>query len=370
MRNTSLTLLVLMSLTALCLGEGPYRKIVHDTDPNAKCLDGSSPLLYLHEGGDKTRFLIFFVGGGLCSGRTLEETLEDCYKRSQTDLGSSNIGWPDTVNAGGYLSVDPSNKFSTWTKIIFGYCDGSLHQGNRHNPISYKGKNLYFRGAVNTRANLKWIQNHYDLRNAAQVVVTGSSAGGIATYLWTNYVRLMVSKPDNVLSIPDSGLFLNFTTYAGNEDYLNQVVVNNFRLANIDEKTPLNLCNLKYKGQEYKCLFFEYAYTSLQSRTLVVNSEYDAWAIAHTLQEDCLSQGSSGETIAQCNQDQRDYIERYHQKFRDVMEYYMMVSRHSAWTIGCTHHGYTFSEDFYNVESQQVVGMTVKQAVEAFVFEG
>ena len=30
----------------------PYRKIVHNTDPDeAKCLDGSPGVLYLHEGG-------------------------------------------------------------------------------------------------------------------------------------------------------------------------------------------------------------------------------------------------------------------------------------------------------------------------------
>lgn len=27
-----------------------YRKVVHSTDPEALCLDGSSPFLYYHEG--------------------------------------------------------------------------------------------------------------------------------------------------------------------------------------------------------------------------------------------------------------------------------------------------------------------------------
>ena len=64
-----------------------------------------------------------------------------------------------------------------------------------------------------------------------------------------------------------------------------------------------------------------------------------------------------------------EYIERYHQKFRDIMEYYTMVSRHSAWTIGCSNHGYTFEDQDYNNPKQAVNGMTVKQAVESFVFE-
>lgn len=87
-------LLLLACLTALAFSDGPYKRIIHQTDPNAKCLDGSDPIIYLHEGSDKTRFLIYFVGGGLCSGLTLEDAIEDCYKRSKTNLGSSSIGWP------------------------------------------------------------------------------------------------------------------------------------------------------------------------------------------------------------------------------------------------------------------------------------
>lgn len=69
--------------------------------------------------------------------------------------------------------------------------------------------------------------------------MTGSSAGGIATFLWTNYVRTLVTNASNVLSIPDSGIFITFKTFNNQVDYLETVVINNFRLANIDEKTPL-----------------------------------------------------------------------------------------------------------------------------------
>ena len=79
----------------------------------------------------------------------------------------------------------------------------------------------------------------------------------------------------------------------------------------------------------------------------MINSEYDSWVINNTLQERCLTPGSSGETLENCNAEQMVYIERYHQKFRDIMEYYTMVSRHSAWTIGCSNHGYLYQDEFY-----------------------
>ena len=46
--------------------QGNYKKVVHNYNPEAKCLDGTPGLLYVHEGGDSKKILIFFEGGGLC----------------------------------------------------------------------------------------------------------------------------------------------------------------------------------------------------------------------------------------------------------------------------------------------------------------
>ncbi len=43
-----------------------YSKVLNTIDPNAVCLDGSPPFLYIHRGQDTTRFLIYFMEGGIC----------------------------------------------------------------------------------------------------------------------------------------------------------------------------------------------------------------------------------------------------------------------------------------------------------------
>jgi len=53
-------------------------------------------LLYTHEGGETDKILIFFEGGGFCGDATLPKTIENCYQRSKTLLGSSNL-WPETI---------------------------------------------------------------------------------------------------------------------------------------------------------------------------------------------------------------------------------------------------------------------------------
>lgn len=64
MKHQILVVLLLFSLTLA--EEQSYRKVIHNTDPEAKCLDGSPAGLYVHEGGDKSSILMYFVGGGAC----------------------------------------------------------------------------------------------------------------------------------------------------------------------------------------------------------------------------------------------------------------------------------------------------------------
>jgi hypothetical protein len=91
--------------------------------------------------------------------------------------------------------------------MVIMYCDGSFHQGNNKSPIQYKDAQLYFRGAVNTRSHIKWANNKYNLSQAERIIVSGSSAGGMATYLWVDYFRSLVPNPKTVYGVADSGIF-------------------------------------------------------------------------------------------------------------------------------------------------------------------
>lgn len=145
-------------------------------------------------------------------GDDLASTLEQCYKRSKGEFGTSTI-WPDKLEGDlldGILDFNHvHSKFSSWTKIVIMYCDGAFHQGNNKSPIQYKDTKLYFRGAANTRSHLKWAESKYSLSKADKVVVSGSSAGGIATFLWVDHIRTLVSDPNVVYGVVDSGIFFD-----------------------------------------------------------------------------------------------------------------------------------------------------------------
>jgi O-palmitoleoyl-L-serine hydrolase len=275
MGRSEMILLAILCLCALAT-EQPYKKIIHNSDPNAKCLDGTSPALYLHEGGDTSKFLVFFVGGGYCAGTTLNQVLEECYKRSKGDSGSSK-DLPDSfLSPGGYLSTDATeSRFATWTKVVIFYCDGAHHQGYNKDAISYKDATLYFRGEANTKSHFKWISTQYDFAGAEKVLLTGASSGGIATFSYSNYVRSLLKNPEVLYTVADSGAFINASNvYTGVYDVSEQAKTL-FQISNADAKSPIQICNDKYKGEEYKCLFLQYSFTSIQGRLMLINSEYD-----------------------------------------------------------------------------------------------
>ena len=109
----------------------------------------------------------------------------------------------------GVLSPLPEKNpnFHDWTKVVMVYCDGSEYSGTLDEPIQYKDKQLYFRGYNNTIEQLRFMNEHFDFYNGDSIVITGISAGGIATYLYSNYL-MENTKKAKVYAMPDSGLFI------------------------------------------------------------------------------------------------------------------------------------------------------------------
>lgn len=134
----------------------------------------------------------------------------------------------------GILSDVAQNHYKDWTIAHLKYCDGTGHQGYKKDPVSYKGTNLYFRGHNVTTAQLNSIDQTYKLFSAAtEIVVTGQSAGGLATFLWTNYIASRAPKTAKVWSLPDSGIFLDSTHYTAKQNTYRMLFENFMKVSNV-----------------------------------------------------------------------------------------------------------------------------------------
>lgn len=276
--------LPLLILVAHC---GSVFQKVPVQSSSAVCLDGSSAVFYMAQ-GDPNKVLIYFQSGGWCGMSTLTSSLDTCLSRSQTDLGSSKR-WPQTHDMGrqGSLSGDPSMNpiFYNWTRVYFSYCDGTGHQGHKASPVSYKGANLYFRGADVTLGRLDTLNKTIGLFTRDQIAVVGGSAGGLAAYYWVDYIR--ENSIGNVFGIPDSGIFLDVRNFeTGNFDYRSRIM-NVAKLG--DEWDPPNkACVAANQNEKWKCLMAQYIIPFVKSPIFIIQSLYDSYSIPSVLGVNCI----------------------------------------------------------------------------------
>jgi hypothetical protein len=136
---------------------------LHDINKTeASCLDGTPAGVYFSPGnglnGGSKKTVVYFEGGGWCSGRTRDQVLTSCVDRTKGVLGSSN-NWkqPDDYDYvfRGDRAQDPF--YSNWNRFVIKYCDGGRHQSYQKDPIDVNGKLLYFRGHSNVMAALDFV---------------------------------------------------------------------------------------------------------------------------------------------------------------------------------------------------------------------
>jgi len=100
-----------------------------------------------------------------------------------------------------------------------------------------------------------WAKHGLSLAN--KVVLSGGSAGGIATFIWADFVRdNLISAWTDFWVMPDSGYMIDIEnlktkTYYGRECTKNLLNITNEFIALPNEK-----CNIIYSGKEnWKCVF-------------------------------------------------------------------------------------------------------------------
>lgn len=143
----------------------------------AVCLDGSPPAYHWDKGSGSgiNSWLVHLEGGGWCNNVT------NCLQRKNTRLGSSKK-MAEQLPFSGILSnrgtYNPD--FYNWNRVKIRYCDGSSFTGDvaAVNPAT----NLHYRGARIWLAVMEELLAK-GMKNAENAVLSGCSAGGLASIL-------------------------------------------------------------------------------------------------------------------------------------------------------------------------------------------
>eukprot|EP01062_Namystynia_karyoxenos_P077487 TRINITY_DN781_c0_g1_i1.p1 TRINITY_DN781_c0_g1~~TRINITY_DN781_c0_g1_i1.p1 ORF type:complete len:395 (+),score=140.66 TRINITY_DN781_c0_g1_i1:63-1247(+) len=252
----------------------------------AVCLDGTPGVFYYRKGtgSGANKWYIHHQGGGWC------ESLDDCLMRSHGSLGSSKDDGATTVQAGGYFSTEETVNplMWNWNSVYIRYCDGGSFSGANATVTEYKGASLHFRGSLIRQGVVATLKRDHGLTRATDAVISGCSAGGLATYLHTD--QWCDALPGaKCVGLPDSGFFLDYqapktvadTTIPGNyHDGLSWV----FNQMNATSGINQDCIKARSKaGDAYLCIFAEHTSVYTHSPLFAMQSEYDSWQMSHVL---------------------------------------------------------------------------------------
>lgn len=199
--------------------------------------------------------------------------------------------------APGLFSSDPSvNPFYAFNKVYFQYCDGGSFSGTA-GAVRMSQTTLYFAGHQILKQTIRELTSLYGFGSATEVLLSGCSAGGLATYLHADEVAtLMPSSVVRFKAAPISGFFLDMSTLAGKPIYSSQMR-NVFSMQN----ASVNLDCMNGSSDPSSCMFAEHVWPYLRTPILATNSMYDSWSLGNifvpdnlTFWKSCIESNSSG----------------------------------------------------------------------------
>ncbi|KAL3356214.1 hypothetical protein AABB24_017081 [Solanum stoloniferum] len=251
-------------LIALTLIQGAAAK-------GAVCLDGTLPGYHIHAGSGSgaNSWLIQLEGGGWCN------TVRNCVFRKTTRRGSSKF-MEKQIQFTGILSnkAEENPDFFNWNRVKVRYCDGASFTGDSEN----KDALLQFRGQRIWEAAMAELMSK-GMRNAQQALLSGCSAGGLASILHCDEFRTLFPSSTKVKCLSDAGLFMDATDVSGGHA-LRDVFKGVVSIQGLQKMLPSNCTN---KLDPTSCFFPQNLISNIKTPLFLLNAAYDFWQIQSSL---------------------------------------------------------------------------------------
>ncbi|XP_078446567.1 pectin acetylesterase 5-like [Wolffia australiana] len=331
----------------------------------AVCLDGSAPGLHIDQGYGTgiDRWVIHLEGGGWCS------SVESCLSRTKTAYGSSNL-MKRLVHFPGILSRNQTQNpdFYNWNRVLVRYCDGGSFSGNVENEI-HDGERLFFRGQRIWEAVMDDLSAS-GLATAKQALLTGCSAGGLATFIHCDAFRARLPLNTTVKCFADAGFFLDIKDISGSRT-MRSFYHDTVKLHGIAANLPEDCTR---RTEPSQCFFPEEVIKSITTPLFILNPTYDSWQIQHVLvpaRSDpnglwlkCKSD------ITDCDSKQIEILQEFHRTMVSALEGFGKKGDAGLFLNSCYVHCQTLAEvTWHSSTSPRLGGKSIAKAVGDWYFD-
>ncbi|XP_020538395.1 pectin acetylesterase 6 isoform X2 [Jatropha curcas] len=328
----------------------------------AVCLDGTLPGYHLHRGvgSGQNSWLIQLEGGGWCN------TVRNCVYRKTTRRGSSKF-MQKQLPFTGILSnkVEENPDFFNWNRVKLRYCDGASFSGDGQN----EAKQLYFRGQRIWSVAMENLMAE-GMQNATQALLSGCSAGGLASILHCDEFRDLFPQTTKVKCLSDAGLFLDSVDISGNRTLRNMYegVVS---LQNVQKNLP-STCTSNLDPTS--CFFPQNLIANIKTPLFILNAAYDSWQVQESIVPPSADpQGSWKEckqNHAECSSSQIQFLQDFRNQMLEALSVFSMSAQNGLFINSCFAHCQSERQDtWFAVDSPLLKKKRIAESVGDWYFD-
>ncbi|PKA56619.1 hypothetical protein AXF42_Ash012749 [Apostasia shenzhenica] len=329
----------------------------------AVCIDGSLPGYHLHRGygAGANSWIVQLEGGGWCND------INTCLYRKKSRRGSSYY-MEKQLPFIGILSNKPEENpnFYNWNRVKIRYCDGASFLGEGYNGVA----GLFFRGQRIWLAAMEELMS-MGMRHANQALLTGCSAGGLATIHHCDGFQALFSGNTKVKCLADAGLFLDAVDVAGRRTLRSFFggVVNLHGVAGNLPQTCISRLNPTL------CFFPQNVISTVNTPLFLLNTAYDVWqqlqeslatkqADPHGYWEECKMNN------AKCNAGQIQFLQGFRNEMLNVVKSFLTSPKNGLFINSCFAHCQSERQDtWFGSNSPTIRNQGIAKSVGDWYFD-
>ncbi|KAL8239586.1 hypothetical protein R6Q59_016153 [Mikania micrantha] len=314
----------------------------------AVCLDGSLPGYHLHRGfgSGANSWIVHLEGGGWCNN------IRTCVYRKTTRRGSSNY-FEKQLAFTGILSnkAEENPDFFNWNRVKVRYCDGASFTGDSEDKVH----NLQFRGQKIWEAAMEDLMSK-GMRNAIKALLSGCSAGGLASILHCDEFRGLFTIRTKVKCFADAGMFMDARDVAGGHTLRNMYhgVVT---LQGSGKNLPRTCTN---HLDPTSCFFPQNIVSNLRTPMFLLNTAYDSWQIIASLATPSSDPHGTWKACqrnpANCSPSQINFLQGFRNQMLNSVKRFSMSKQNGLFINSCFAHCQSERQDTWFADNSPTLG--------------
>ncbi|TXG63179.1 hypothetical protein EZV62_010173 [Acer yangbiense] len=295
------------------------------------------------KGAGANSWLIHLEGGGWCN------TIRSCVFRKTTRRGSSKF-MEKQLPFTGILSnkAEENPDFYNWNRVKLRYCDGASFSGDSQNEsaqLNFRGQRIWLAAIEELMAK--------GMQNAEQALLSGCSAGGLASILHCDEFRDLVPQTTKVKCLSDAGMFIDAVDVSGGRT-LRDMFAGVVSVQDLQKDLP-STCTSQLDPTSVDIYLF-----SLSFDSRVDFKTYDVWQLQSSLAP------SSADPLGQwkdckadnthCNSSQIQFLQDFRNEMLNTIKVFSESDQNGLFINSCFAHCQSERQDTWFANDSPVIG--------------